>query len=642
MAGQKLKILIVDDDPKFLEMFRRNLESKNCLVQTASDQKTALSLLVNEAFHVIFIDCILNTGRGGIELAQDIKRILGNSIEIIMISGIVTGKSLSNYIDLGICDFLSKPISEREIEDHINHIMEKYIHGNKKNLLDKLFSKTPDIQILKLLISLQKAKDYEFFLYLNSALSSKESLTFQFKFNNKTHKITCDKKEIVNYESDSSEIFLKRLLSKNYITEQEALQLKSRSESESVQSLLQNCILSTAQIMDVKYDILVETLKEISPGIEISININLTSPEKKSFMLLNQDEYVDLVFLFLKQRFNNQLFSMFDDDIMNRSLICEENLPNYIPEIDSFISDLKDGMKLTGIYNKYINDKNSFCSYIIYILLKGGIYLSRTNMHVQYHYLYERYENLYQFFNKAEKPEKVFVSLKAPSAEAISENDIKEAYLSFVKKNHQDTIHFDIPEDLSNLITKVLSKIKDLYDFCNDHSIRIKRDKQHKKEKMEKEIILTEKKKICERHLEEKKYKEAFSLIEAMPEKTIDTEPYWQLLYLWLHMRTKHITDKATSQKYLKNVKAKARELQKEKLYYYILGLHYKNKAGYEQAKRFFQKAKSLDPSFQPCYQEIKECSIQLLGKNKKNLSFMDKLNSISISSLKKKLKKAG
>jgi len=249
---------------------------------------------------------------------------------------------------------------------------------------------------------------------------------------------------------------------------------------------------------------------------------------------------------------------------MDKSLICEKNLPNYIPDIDSFIYDIKNEMKLSGIYKKHINDTNSFYPYIIYILLKGNICLSQTNTHVQYYYLYEKYQNLYQFFNKFKQPQKVFSVLKGlPEETILNENEIKDSYLSFVRKNHTDTIPFDIPEDLSNLITKVLAKIKILYDFCSDHSIREEQEKQKKKEKMDREIILAEKKKICERHLEEQKYKKAFSLIETINQKTMNAELYWQLLYLWVHMKTKSITNQARAKSYMKNVQAKSRELQK-------------------------------------------------------------------------------
>ena len=645
MESHKIKVLIVDDDLQFLEMMKRRLENKNCSVQCAPDQKRALTFLINEIFHVVFIDCILNEGQGA-EFIQEIKKILGDSVEIIMMSGIVPEKSLSSYIDLGIGDFLSKPISEKEIEENINRIREKYLYGNNQNILSKLFRKSSsDVQILKLLISLKKVKEYEFFLYLNKVLSSKESFNLQIQFNNKRHKIVCNKGEIVNYECDNSEMFLNRLLSKNFINEQEKNQLRGQSQAECVRTLLNGSILSAGQISNTKYDMLFEALKEISPGTEISLSVNLVSPEEEPFVLLNQSEYADLILIFLKQKFNNQLFPLFNKEIMEKSLIFEDNLPNYLPEIEGFLTDLKKGMRLQGIHNKYINDKNLFCSYLLYILLKGNVYLSEGNLNAQYHYLYERYKSLYKFINAVKSPEQMFSQLRGnPEKMKITADEAKSYYLYFVKHNHPDTIPFDIPKDLSDSITKVLSIVKKLYDIHNDPSLRSQEDQKKKQEILERDMLHAEKKKICERHLEKGDYEKAFSLIESTPEKIIEKELYWQLLYLWIHFtnnKTVNVNIKNVY-KYIKNIKAKARDLSKEKLYYYITGLHYENNKNYANAELSYKKAKALDPTFQPCYPAIKRCSLQLLKNKQKEQPFIAKLKSFSLNDLKKNIKKTG
>ena len=441
METTQLKVLLVDDDQRFLEVMKRSLEDKNCLVKCASNQNTALSLLVNEIFHVAFIDCVLNAG-DGTALIRKTKQMIGSSVEIIMMSGIVPEKSLSRYIDLGVCNFLSKPISDKEVEINLNQIREKYIYGKKGNILLKLFSKNnSDIQNLKFLISLKRAKDCEFFFYLGNALSSNESLSLQFQFNNKRHKIICDKRAIVNYECDSSEMFLNKLLSNDFITHQEIIQLKGQSQEECVSFLLKNCVLSSGQISDIKYDMLIEALKEIKPGIEISLNVNLASLDKESFLLLNQNEYSDLIFLFLKQKFSNQLFSLFDKSIMERHLIFKDNFLKYSPEIKNLLTDLRSGMKLKGVYNKYSNDKNFFYSSLIYILLKGSVYLSESKESIKYNHFFERYQSLERFINKIKKPKQLFLNLCAlPEASSIAPNEIKSAYLNFIKHNHPGLI----------------------------------------------------------------------------------------------------------------------------------------------------------------------------------------------------------
>ena len=223
--NNQIKVLIVDDDPKFLEIIKPSFESKNCLVEYTPDKQKALSLLINKIFHITFIDCILQSGQGT-ELIQSVKEMLGNSIKIVMISGVIPGKTLSRYIEAGDCDFLPKPISHKDLEKKINSVKEKIIYGRKQNTLMELFTPPSDsMQRLKFLVSINKVNDYEFFLYIASALASKESLSLAFTFKNKKHKIICNKGYIVNYENENPERFLNKLVSLNLITSSERISL---------------------------------------------------------------------------------------------------------------------------------------------------------------------------------------------------------------------------------------------------------------------------------------------------------------------------------------------------------------------------------------------------------------------------------
>ena len=641
MVTNKIKVLIVDDNPIFVGLMTKNLESKNCLVKSTSDQHTALSLLLNEIFHIVFIDCILHSGQGT-DLTQMIRSSLGHSVEIIMMSGVVAEKSLSNYIDTGTCDFLSKPISDKELEENLNKVKDKIVYGSDQNILTKLFVKNDSdhLQKLKLLVSLSKAKDYEFFLYLNSLLSSKESLNVKFYLNNKKHTIYCNNGGIVNYESEISEDFLNKLLSKKLINNQEASQLRGQSQKNCVNSLLKYCILSSVQILDAKYDLLIEALKEIVPGMEVSFTVNLTVPEKDSFLLLNHSEYANLIFFFLKQKFNNHLFPLFNEEVMKKSLTFEGNVSHCLPEAEIFLSDLKSGMKLKGIYNKYTNDKSSFCIYLLYILLKGNVYFSESSMNIKYYYLYERYQSLYKFIEKINKSQKIFLYFSGlPS---INVYTAKNAYLNFIKHNHPDKFAFDLPKDLLNLIDKVLLKMKYFYDFISDPNVRTSEEKKKKQVAIKEEILFTEKKKIFERYLEKKQYEQAFVLIESIPQKAIDEDIYWQLLYLWLDFEnTNKKIEIVKVREYMKNVQKKANELTNEKLYHHILGLHYKKKNIYRQAQTCFLKAKALDPSFQAPYTGINQCSLELLKEKQNKNPLVFKLIN-SFNNLRKNKKKAG
>ena len=639
MSGDQIKVLVLDDDPNFTKALVQTLRNKNCVVKAVSEYKEALTLLLREVFHVAFIDCILQLGQG-VDFVRDIRQILGNSVEIIMMSGVVTSKSFSNYVDSEICDFLSKPISDKELEISLDRLRNKVRYGESKSILTRLFTKeVSDIEKIKFLISLNTAKDYEFFLYINSLLESGESFKLEFFINNKQHSLFCDKGSIIDYESENTDLFFEKLLSKNLLTSKEISQLRGLNQKTCESNLLKNCILSVTQIMEVKYDLLTEVLKTISPEMDISFHINLEVSKRNSFNLLNRNEYADFVFFLLNQKFNNQLFSLFDKNIMDKTLIFNGAVKDFLPEVQPFLLNLKSGMKLKAIYNKYINDQHSFCTYILYILLKGNIYFSESSLNIKYHHLHQRYKSLFNFMEKTKSAKEIF-SYFSYKESVLNQNasqkflkdfnnrypvlDIdskiaKTVYFDFVKYNHPDKFPFDLPEDILSLMNKTLLKMQSFYDFLSDPELKLEQEKQKKKKVIEQEMIFAEKKKIFERYMEHKNYAKAFSLLKTIPKTVIDKEIEWQFLYLFLYYESKQRFKLENNVDYLKNIQKSGSEYKSNKLYHQILGLHYEQTQDYQKAKRCFLAARSLDPSFQSAYFGMDRCARSLLREKHKN-----------------------
>ena len=643
MSVEKLKVLVVDDDPAFLDVMKRTLEGKKCDVTCVSDGQMALSLLLNQVFHVAFIDCVLHSLKGT-EVVQKVRELLGTSVQIIMMSGVIPEKSLSSYIDVG-CDFLSKPISDKEIETHLRKVKEKCVYGAQNNLLVKLFSSgVPALQILKSLIALKKVKDYELFFYLSSALASKEAFSFKFKFNNKEHEVLLNKGDIIDYKSNDNALFIQRLIDKAYINESEAVQLRGLSQDDIVNFLITNCILSSGQLFDLKYDFLIETLKDINVGMEISVDFNLCSKlSDNHFVLLEQSEYADIVFLFLKQKFNNQLFSLFDNSMMEKHLIFKDKGSSYMPEMESFIADLRSGIKLKGIYNKYIGDKNLFCFYIIYILLKGDVYLSEDSISFKNQYLYERYKKLYEFIKKAKTVREIFIKLAgAPKNQQFNHMEMKTILNNFLQYNHPDKVGFELTDSFLDLVNKTITTLRNRHDRENDPLFIQELEKNKKKEQIDREILLKEKKKIIERDIETKKYQKAHSLLKTVPVSVLNQETEWQLIYLWFHFKNSDYFEKNKEEvyKFMNIVQAKKRDLQTDKLFHFILGLYHFNKKNYDQANLCFAQTKNLDPSFQSVYPEIKRCSVILMKEKKEKQSFVEKLKTLTFSDIKTELTK--
>ena len=648
MSIQKIKVLLLDDDTGFLESFKKTLESKNCEVDCVTTTREALSCLICNLYSVVFIDCVLNTERGP-DMIADIRKILGSSVQIVVISGIVPGKSLSTYMDLGVSDFLSKPLSDQEINALLKNIRDKHRFGEEKsNLLNKIFNKSLSrIDALKDIISLKKLKGYEFFIHLGHALSMKEPLSLNFRINDKNHNLQLNQGKVIDYQCGNINLFIDSLLSKNFIDSKQSFLLKQKSEKECVNYLLSEFILSPQQITELKYNLLISGLKEISPDTELSVKFDISSDKNREFLILDQKDYADLVLSFLIYKFNNKLFHLFDKAFMKKHMIFEGKPLQYPDEMQKFIKDLKSGLKLQTIYKQYLEDKNKFCFYVIYVLLKGRAFVSENNKSLRYQFLIERYKHLYQFIRSCEQPEEIFKTFSGLSI--VSVKDVKELYTRFINNNHPDKLQGmeDLPKDLFEKINQVQRILKNRYEQSINPKLREKIEKEKREKQMDQLIVIREKAKIIERYLSDKRYKEAFDLLKPLSKKANSKNIDILFLYLWLYYKAGEDLelDRNIFIQGIKTLKAGDREYSAQSLFHYIIGLHYMAKDNFVMAKRSFKRSQQIDPSFGPCYEEIKKCNmIELKIKSQEKNSLMSKITRLKITTnfgISKKQKKA-
>ena len=102
-------ILVVDDEKIVLELFWRILKKKEYTVLTANNDKEALELVEKEKPDLVILDLQL-PGINGIEVLRRIKKIDEN-IEVIVITGYGTKKTVKTAMKLGAYDYITKPLA---------------------------------------------------------------------------------------------------------------------------------------------------------------------------------------------------------------------------------------------------------------------------------------------------------------------------------------------------------------------------------------------------------------------------------------------------------------------------------------------------------------------------------------------------
>lgn len=114
-SNESLHLLVVDDEPELLQIFRKMFSARGHLVETAKDGPTALALLAQRPdINVVLLDIRL-PGMGGLEV---LKQIVAKKVHpgIIVMSALGDVQIAQLAITLGAFDYIQKPIDFEQLE----------------------------------------------------------------------------------------------------------------------------------------------------------------------------------------------------------------------------------------------------------------------------------------------------------------------------------------------------------------------------------------------------------------------------------------------------------------------------------------------------------------------------------------------
>jgi DNA-binding NtrC family response regulator len=109
----EMKMMLVDDEERFLSTTQKLLSKKGYDVLTATSGGEALEKLRTSNVHVVILD-VKMPGMDGIATLREIKRQFP-TIEVIMLTGHATVESAINGLKTGATDYLMKPTDIDEI-----------------------------------------------------------------------------------------------------------------------------------------------------------------------------------------------------------------------------------------------------------------------------------------------------------------------------------------------------------------------------------------------------------------------------------------------------------------------------------------------------------------------------------------------
>jgi DNA-binding NtrC family response regulator len=119
----QMKMMLVDDEERFLETTKKLLSRKGYDVLTATGGSEALDKLLTENVHVVILD-VKMPGMDGVATLKAIKSRYP-LVEVIMLTGHATVESAVDGLKSGATDYLMKPADLDELIKKAEEAFEK-------------------------------------------------------------------------------------------------------------------------------------------------------------------------------------------------------------------------------------------------------------------------------------------------------------------------------------------------------------------------------------------------------------------------------------------------------------------------------------------------------------------------------------
>lgn len=115
----RAKVLLVDDEPDLVDIFKSEFEDRDCQVFTASNGKEALEVLKSNQVDVVVTD-ICMPEMNGMELLQAIEQANGKKPFVVTMSGYSMYTPNQLYTE-GSAGFIPKPLKYQQIVELIDN-----------------------------------------------------------------------------------------------------------------------------------------------------------------------------------------------------------------------------------------------------------------------------------------------------------------------------------------------------------------------------------------------------------------------------------------------------------------------------------------------------------------------------------------
>ena len=122
MGNGSKKILVVDDEPKIVEVVKSYLENIGYEIVTAENGKKALDLFEKTNPSLMILDLML-PDMSGEDICRHIRK--SSRVPIIMLTAKAQEDDLLTGLDIGADDYMTKPFSPKQLVARVNAVLRR-------------------------------------------------------------------------------------------------------------------------------------------------------------------------------------------------------------------------------------------------------------------------------------------------------------------------------------------------------------------------------------------------------------------------------------------------------------------------------------------------------------------------------------
>jgi two-component system KDP operon response regulator KdpE len=123
MIEPKLRILVVDDEPKLVRLVREVLTASGFTVLSCGSGERAIEMVAMEQPDLLLLEIVLSEDVDGFKVAQRVREFA--DVPIIMLTAKARESDMLRGFDIGADDYLTKPFSSKELLARVRAVLDR-------------------------------------------------------------------------------------------------------------------------------------------------------------------------------------------------------------------------------------------------------------------------------------------------------------------------------------------------------------------------------------------------------------------------------------------------------------------------------------------------------------------------------------